>query len=167
MVNKKHPVIIIGGGPAGAAMALYLLRKGITPIIVEREAHPRYHVGESLTGATALALKDLGLGPRIDAQNNPIKHGAVFYGPDGKNDFWVELVRRNEENKQVPNITWNVMRSTFDKILFDAAIERGAVWIKATAVAPIKENDAVVGLTIRTPNDATENLYCDVLVDCS
>jgi flavin-dependent dehydrogenase len=167
MARKQHPIIIIGGGPAGAASALYLLRKGITPIIVERDAHPRYHVGESLTGATALALKDLGLGPRIEAQNYPIKHGAVFYGPDGKNEFWVELVKRNEENKQVPNITWNVMRGTFDKILFDAAIERGATWIKATAVAPIKERDAVVGLTIRTPSGATENLYCDVLVDCS
>ncbi len=167
MATKKHPVIIIGGGPAGAAAALYLLRKGIAPIIVERDVHPRFHVGESLTGATGLALRDLGLGPRLDAQNYPIKHGAVFYGPDGKNDFWVELVRRNENNKQVPNITWNVMRSTFDQILFDAAVERGAVWIKATAAAPIKKDDAVVGLTIRTEDGATENLYCEVLVDCS
>ena len=63
MARKQHPAIIIGGGPAGAASALYLLRKGITPIIVERDSHPRYHVGESLTGATALALRDLGLGP--------------------------------------------------------------------------------------------------------
>src|SRR5689334_3148923 len=166
-MHKKHPVIIVGGGPAGAVSALYLLRQGIVPIIVERAEHPRFHVGESLTGATGLALRDLGLGPRIDAQNYPIKHGAVFYGPNGKNDFWVELVCRNEENKQVPNVTWNVMRSTFDKILFDAAIERGAIWMKATAVSPMTEEDTVVGLTIRTPAGATENLYCDVLLDAS
>src|ERR1051326_780595 len=147
MVHKKHPVIIIGGGPAGAAGALYLLRKGITPVIVERDVHPRFHVGESLTVATSLALRDLGLGPRIEAQNYPIKHGAVFYGPDGKNDFWVELVKRDEQGKQVPNVTWNVMRGTFDQILLDAAVDRGAIWIKATAVAPIKKDDAVVGLT--------------------
>lgn len=167
MAHKKHPVIILGGGPAGAATAMYFLRLGITPVIVERSDHPRYHVGESLTGATALALKELGLGPAIEAQNYPVKHGAVFYGPDGKNDFWVGLVKRDEQGEQVPNYTWNVKRSTFDKLLFDAAIERGAIWVKATAVAPIQEGDAVVGLTIRTPEGATEKMYCEVLIDAS
>ncbi|MBA3727136.1 MAG: FAD-dependent monooxygenase [Armatimonadetes bacterium] len=167
MAHKKHPVIIVGGGPAGAAAAMYLLRQGIIPVILERARHPRYHVGESLTGATSLALKDLGLGPKIEAQNYPIKHGAVFYGPDGKNDFWVELVRRNEKFEQVPNYTWNVMRSTFDKILFDGAVERGAIWMEATAIAPLLKDDSVVGLTIRTPEGATDNLYSDVVIDAS
>ncbi len=167
MAHKKHPVIILGGGPAGAATAMYMLRHGITPVIVERDEHPRYHVGESLTGATALALKDLGLELAIEAQNYPIKHGAVFYGPDGKNDFWVPLAKRDETGTQVPNYTWNVRRSTFDKILFDGAIERGAIWIKATAVAPIREDDRVVGVTIRKDDGQEENLYSEVLVDAS
>lgn len=167
MAHKKHPVIILGGGPAGAVTAMYLLRHGITPVIVERDEHPRFHVGESLTGPTALALQDLGLGPAIEAQRYPIKEGVMFYGPDGKNNFWVPLVQRNEKFEQVPNYTWNVMRSTFDKILFDGALERGANWINATALAPIIEKNAVVGLTIRTPEDATEKLYCEVLIDAS
>ena len=167
MPTKKHPVIILGGGPGGAATAMYLLRQGIIPVIVERDDHPRYHVGESLTGASRLALKELGLQPAIKAQQYPVKHGAVFYGPDGKNEFWVGLVRRNEKGEQVPNYTWNVMRSSFDKILFNAAIERGAIWIKATATAPIVEKGAVVGLTIRTPEGATEKLYSEVLIDAS
>ncbi len=146
---------------------MYLLRHGIMPVIVERDEHPRFHVGESLTGPTALALKDLGLGPAIEAQRYPIKEGVMFYGPDGKNNFWVPLVQRDEKFEQVPNYTWNVMRSTFDKILFDGALERGAVWIRATALAPILEGDAVVGLTIRTPQGATEKLYCEVLIDAS
>jgi flavin-dependent dehydrogenase len=167
MPQKKYPVIILGGGPAGAGTALHLLRRGITPVIIERDYHPRFRVGESLTGATAIALKDLGLGPQIEAQRYPIKHGAVFYGPDGKNEFWVGLVRRNEKNEQVPNSTWNVMRSSFDKILFDAAVERGAIWIKATAIAPLRKDDAVVGLRIRTSEGKEENLYSEVLIDAS
>jgi len=100
MAHTKHSVIILGGGPAGAATAMYLLRQGITPVIVERDDHPRYHVGESLTGASRIALKELGLEPAIEAQRYPVKHGAVFYGPDGKNDFWVGLVRRNEKRRK-------------------------------------------------------------------
>jgi flavin-dependent dehydrogenase len=164
---RKHPVIILGGGPAGAATALHLLQRGITPVIVERDEHPRYHVGESLTGATAVTLKELGLGPAIEAQHYPVKHGAIFYGPDGKNEFWVGLVRRNENNVQVPTSTWSVMRSSFDKLLFDAALERGAHSIRATALAPILEDDAVVGVKVRTAEGTTENLYSEVLIDAS
>ena len=167
MPAKKHPVIILGGGPAGAATALYLLRQGITPVIVERDRHPRFHVGESLTGATALALKNLGLGPAIEAQRYPVKLGVTLYGPNGKNEFWVPLVKRDENGEQVPNYTWNVMRSTFDKVLFDAAVERGAIWIQATAQAPILENGAVIGLTIQIPEGATENIYSEVVADAS
>jgi flavin-dependent dehydrogenase len=164
---RKHPVIILGGGPAGAVTAMHLLKRGITPLIVERGEHPRYHVGESLTGATATTLSNLGLGPAIEAQHYPVKHGAIFYGPDGKNEFWVGLVRRDENNLQVPTWTWNVMRSTFDKLLFDAALERGADWMKATAVAPIQEKDRVIGLKVQTPAGTMENIYSEVLIDAS
>ena len=47
---KKREVIIIGGGPGGAATALYLLKSGIKPLIRERQAFPRCHIGESPSG---------------------------------------------------------------------------------------------------------------------
>jgi len=167
MAQKKHPVIIIGGGPAGAVTAMYLLRRGIRPVIIERDIFPRYHVGETMTGATAVALRELGLGDALDAQRYPIKHGVTFYGTDGKNAFWVPIKRRNAENVQVPNQTWSVMRSTFDQILFNGALERGAEWIRATAVAPIRKDDRVIGLSVRTPGGTTENLFSEVLIDAS
>ena len=165
--QKKHPVISIGGGPAGAVTAMYLLRRGIRPVIIERDVFPRYHVGESMTGATALALRDLGLGEALEAQRYPVKHGVTFYGTTGQNAFWVPIKRRIDEHTQVPNQTWNVMRSTFDKILFDAALERGAEWIKATAIAPLREDDRVVGLNIRRPDGTTENLFSEMVIDAS
>src|SRR5262249_11177169 len=72
-----------------------------------------------------------------------------------------------ENNVQVPTSTWNVMRSSFDKILFDAALAQGALWRPATALAPILESDAVIGLKVRNPDGTTENLYSEVLIDAS
>jgi 1H-pyrrole-2-carbonyl-[peptidyl-carrier protein] brominase len=59
------------------------------------------------------------------------------------------------------------MRSSFDHILLEAARQRGAEYMECEAVAPIQKRDRLTGLQIRTAAGALENLYCDVLVDCS
>ena len=58
---EKIDVLIIGGGPGGCAAAMFLLREGITPVILEQEEFPRFHIGESLTGEAAQVLRRLGL----------------------------------------------------------------------------------------------------------
>lgn len=164
---KKRPVIIIGGGPAGSATALYLLQAGIQPLIIERRSFPRYHIGESLGGECRGALKLLGLESEIFAQNYPVKHGVNVYDPNGV-PFWVEVKRRcPETNVLIPTATWSVTRSSFDSILLNAARDRGAEYMECEAVAPIQEGDRVTGLQIRTAAGALENLHCEVLADCS
>ena len=58
----KTDVLIIGGGPGGTAAAMFLLKEGIKPIIVEQEEFPRFHIGESMTGEAGALLRRLGLG---------------------------------------------------------------------------------------------------------
>ncbi len=164
---KKHQVIIIGGGPGGAATALYLIQQGIKPIIVERQSFPRFHIGESLSGECGNSVRKLQLQTELVAQNYPIKHGVNVYNPHGTS-FWVEVKQRcPETDALIPNSTWSVLRSSFDQILFDAAIARGAQLMQCEAVSALTEGDRVVGLQIRTAGGALENLYCEVLVDCS
>ena len=69
----KIDVLIIGGGPGGSAAAMFLLREGIKPVILEQEEFPRFHIGESLTGEAAQVLRRLGLAEKMDAMANPIK----------------------------------------------------------------------------------------------
>jgi 1H-pyrrole-2-carbonyl-[peptidyl-carrier protein] brominase len=54
-------VLIVGGGPGGAATAMFLARQGIKPVILEAETFPRYHIGESMTGAGGKAS-----GPQVE-----------------------------------------------------------------------------------------------------
>ncbi len=63
----SRPVpLIVGGGPAGAAAAIHLLRSGVQPIVIERRAEP----GDALCGGfiswkTLEQLEALGLSGRV------------------------------------------------------------------------------------------------------
>lgn len=164
---KKRQVIILGGGPAGSATALQLLRAGIQPLIVERQSFPRFHIGESLSGECRGAVRELGLEDQMLAQGYPVKHGVKVFNPNGV-PFWVEVQKRcPETNALIPTSTWSITRSTFDDVLLKGARERGAEYMACEAVSPIQEDGRIVGLQIRTDGGALENLSCDVLVDCS
>ena len=166
-VGRKHDVIIVGGGPGGAASALYLLQAGVKPLILEKERFPRYHIGESLTGEVAGSLRELGLEQIMTAARYPIKHGVNVYGPGGKNSFLVPVKKRDANNKLVPTTTWQVRRSTFDRMFLDAAIERGADVLPCRAIAPLMEGDRVTGIRIRTTQGSTEDLKSEVVIDAS
>src|SRR5204862_1708459 len=52
-------LLILGGGFAGAVMALVANRLGLRTILVEKGRHPRFAIGESSTPVANLVLEDL------------------------------------------------------------------------------------------------------------
>jgi len=44
-------VVVIGGGPAGSTTATLLADRGHRVVLLEKEVHPRFHIGESLLPA--------------------------------------------------------------------------------------------------------------------
>lgn len=164
---RKYDVIIVGAGPAGTACALYLLKVGLKPLIVERESFPRYHIGESLSGECGNCLRELGLETQIQAIGWPVKYGVTVYGAGAQNSFWVPVQKRNRENRLEPTFTWQVRRSDFDRMLLETAIQRGADVVAGKAIAPIVEGDVVKGLHYRTADGSIADVYSDVLVDAS
>src|SRR6266536_6371871 len=89
----KTDVLIIGGGPGGAAAAMFLLREGIKPIILEQETFPRFHIGESMTGEAGQLLRRLGLEEKMLSANYPVKHGGKVYGSDDVNTWFIPSPR--------------------------------------------------------------------------
>src|SRR5208283_3682644 len=149
----KTDVAILGGGPGGAAAAMFLIRQGIRPLIIEAETYPRYHIGESLTGEAAKVLRDLGLEKEMMQRKYPVKKGVKVYGSTGQTTWFVPVTARNKNWELTPSISWQVRRSDFDKMMLDEAIRRGATLLRAKATKPLlKEDRAVRGVQVRMPD---------------
>lgn len=60
MMNKEHfDIAVIGAGFGGSLTALGLHRIGYRVILIEKEVHPRFAIGESSTPIADLILRDL------------------------------------------------------------------------------------------------------------
>ncbi|MGO9645071.1 MAG: NAD(P)/FAD-dependent oxidoreductase [Candidatus Bathyarchaeia archaeon] len=162
----KTDVAILGGGPGGAAAAMFLIKQGIRPLIIEAETYPRYHIGESLTGEAAKVLRDLGLEEEMMRRRYPVKKGVKVYGSTGQTTWFIPVTARNENWELTPSISWQVRRSDFDKMMLDEAIRRGATLLQAKANKPLlKEDKAVRGVQVSMPDGEVVDIETELLLD--
>lgn len=165
---KKTEVVIIGGGPGGAASAIHLAQRGIQSIILEKETFPRFHIGESMTGECGQAVRDLGLEAEMAEIPKTVKHGVTVYGQTGKGTFWLPVMKRDENNELVKNPTWQVKRSDFDRIVLDKAMQEGAELVRGKATKALQREDGTVyGVEVKLNDGTTETIEADIVVDAS
>lgn len=116
-------VAVIGGGPAGSTVASALSRAGRSVILFERDAFPRFHIGESLLASVNDVLDAIGAAEVIRQAGFPQKWGASFITPDGRVDRFADFAISSE----VPSPqTYQVPRQQFDLLLLRHAARCGA-----------------------------------------
>ncbi|MEJ2611250.1 MAG: NAD(P)/FAD-dependent oxidoreductase [Candidatus Thiodiazotropha sp.] len=147
-------VLIIGGGPAGTACAMNLIRDGFQPIIIETETFPRYHIGESLTTAGVEALSRLGLDKPLQKLTPPRKRGVHIFSKSPKSSFYVGA-----------GDAWQVERSRFDKMMLDEAVDRGAKLLIGTAKSVERDDDEWI-VSLRS-DDGDKQLRARFVIDAS
>ncbi len=164
----KHDVVIVGGGPVGSTVAMFLIEEGIKPFIIEMEQFPRYHIGESLTGGGGKVLRELGLKEVMDNLGHPQKRGVKVYGTSGRNSWFVPVTGRDENWKLFPWHTWQVRRSNFDAMMLNEAVRRGASVLPGNAIKPLlKDDGSVRGVVVEPEDGGTLEIESGMLLDCS
>lgn len=161
----KTKVLIIGGGPGGCAVAMFLAKEGIKPVILEQEEFPRFHIGESMTGEAGGVLRRLGLEEKMLERKYPVKHGVRVFGTSS---WFIPVAQRDKNWELNPATTWQVRRSDFDAMMLEEAQNRGAKVVRGTAKKALRTDDGGVrGITLERPDGSSEEIEAEVVVDCS
>jgi len=163
--TNGHDVIVIGGGPSGAAAATFLQRRGHDCLVLERQVFPRYHIGESLIPHTYGTLERLGLLPALNASAFPEKHSVRFVSESGRDaePFYFSETIPGEASR-----TWQVERSEFDRMCLDLARENGVRVEAGVRVGRVLfEGDRAVGVAARWPDGTDREIRSRAVVDAS
>lgn len=152
VTTPDFDVGVIGGGPAGSAMAAYLARAGAKCVLFEGELFPRQHVGESLVPSSTRVFKDLGLLDKLEEARFPRKYGAAWtaasaglyaHGFEGMQPDCDARIRFEERDQPGVdrNYTYHVDRGLFDLLLLQHAHELGAAVYEGIRVQGVDFDD--------------------------
>lgn len=157
-------VLVVGGGPAGSTIAALLAERGRRVVLVEKDRHPRFHIGESLLPHNLPLFDRLGVSNEIERIGMP-KFGVEFVSPYHDKKVSYDFVQAWD--KSLP-YAYQVRRSEFDHILLKNAAAKGAEVIEECRVGEVEfppEGGAVVAAS--GGDGATRRWQADFLVDAS
>jgi flavin-dependent dehydrogenase len=162
MVCPAYDVAILGGGPAGAAAAIALRRRGaLRVLVVEAQGDGAIRVGESVPPETRALLSRLGVWEDFlrDA-HEPCLGSCSSWGDDelGYNDFLFN-----------PHGTgWHLDRRRFDALLADKAREAGAELRTDTRFeGSMREDGEGFSLRLRAAGGDPEEVRARFVVDAT
>jgi menaquinone-9 beta-reductase len=153
-------VLVVGGGPAGAAAGYQLARHGVDVLIVDKARFPREKVcGDGLTPRGVRAVMKMGVDPtepgfvRID--------GLRVYGPTARLDLpWPKL-------SSFPDYGAVRTRHDLDALLLRQALKAGAsLWEGTEAVRPLTDRNWVNGASVRADGEGEQTVRARFVIAC-
>ena len=132
MTAHLHDLLVVGGGPAGAATAYWAARSGLDVVVVEKKAFPRDKTcGDGLTPRGVHQLEEMGLAGALEPFHRfgglrTIAHGRTI------EMSW-------PDHPVYPDYGYVVRRCDLDTIVAEHAVSAGATLLQSTeALRPVE-----------------------------
>lgn len=158
-------VLVIGGGPAGSTVSTLLAERGHRVVLLDKDRHPRFHIGESLLPANVPLFERLGVADQMRAIGT-YKPGAEFVSPHHAH---TETYAFAESWNKSLSYAYQVKRAEFDAVLLDNAERKGAQVHQGCRALAVEFEAAGVRVRVRARDDAGQERHwrARFLVDAS
>lgn len=133
-LHGRSDVVVVGGGPAGAAAGIVLARAGVDVCVFDRARFPRDKTcGDAVSDGGVRLLEELGARAAVDAASHALVRGGAAVFPDG-----TRIARR------YPDPGYIVPRLTLDDCLRQALEASGARLVQGRRVTAVAQTDGRV-----------------------
>lgn len=147
-IEEHCDVLVIGGGPGGSTVSALLARQGWSVMLLEKDHHPRFHIGESLLPMNLPVLERLGVLEKVRALRM-YKAGADF---EADNEHGYNTYAFARALGISPPHAFQVWRQDFDRMLFEHARAQGV---------DAREGSEVIAVQQHGPRDSAIEVRAD------
>ena len=176
-------ISIIGSGYGGAIIATLLKKIGHDVVLIERDSHPKFSIGESSTPLANFLLEELGKKYDLPHLYNlstwgrwQKHHPDIEVGLKRGFSFFFLDDQGNVENKetmcvaaspdeQVADTHW--YRPQFDLFLVDQAVKHEVTYLEKTVVESVDFSEEKLNLSLVERNHIKKNIKVDYLIDAT
>jgi len=155
----RFDVLVVGGGPSGAATAYWLAERGHRVLVVEKHRFPRDKTcGDGLTPRAVRQLHDMGLADELGEYQRFDGLRSIAHG--------VTLELAWPDHPEFPSHGHVVRRRDLDEMVAGRAVKAGAtVWPATEAIAPVLERGLLAGAVVkRKESGVTEEVRARYVV---
>jgi flavin-dependent dehydrogenase len=148
---RRCDVLVVGGGPSGAACAYWLANAGHDVVMVERKRYPREKTcGDGLTPRAVRQLEDMGLSDELASAGHRFQ-GLRSHG------FGRTLELTWPNHPDLPGYGYVITRKDLDALVAERAVKAGAtVWEGAEATEPLVDAGLVRGARVKAKTAPSE-----------
>ena len=162
--DRKSKIAIVGAGPAGSGLAIYLAQAGFKTVLIEREKFPREKLcGEFISPECIAHFQQLGVLEEMLAAGGEQISETRFFETGGKS------ITVPSDWFGGGNFALGLSRAEMDHQLLMRAKAVGVEVREETSVTAIeKEHDGSVGKLVARTNDGTlTEIAADIYVDAT